>query len=147
PLADRYPFVSNPLGIANAAAIFDLFDHASFIAALLISVTAVVVRFRGARGVERQQLKWFTYAVVVLVLTFLVDQLIQQATQPWSQLVQSILTDLAITFVVAAIGIAVLRYRLYDIDLIINRTLVYGVLTGTLALVYFGSVVLLQTLL
>jgi hypothetical protein len=102
-------------------------------------VAAVVVRFRRSRGVERQQMKWFLYAAAPIV------------TFPVTDYLPGIVSDLVFAWLLiglpTAIGIAVLRYRLYDIDVVINRTLVYGVLTVSLALVYFGSVVGLQRLL
>jgi hypothetical protein len=104
---------------------------------MLLSVVSLVIRFRRSRGGEPQQLKWFVYAGVLNVGIFLIPgadssnavSLLQIATLP---------------LLPAAAGIAILRYRLYDIDLIINRTLVYGALTAMLALAYLGSVVSLQ---
>jgi hypothetical protein len=108
---------------------------------VVVSGTAVIVRFRRSRGDERQQLKWFAYAVVVMIVVFVF----------WFSLELARFAPAgALTFVVPLIGlpvavaIAILKYRLYDIDVIINRTLVYAVLTATLALVYFGGVVSLQ---
>ena len=100
---------------------------------VLLSVLSLVVRFRRARGIERQQLKWFVFAGGLYVLTIFVQ-------------IDAIenLQILAATFLPLAAGIAILRYRLYDIDRIINRTLVYGVLTASLVLVYFGSVTIMQ---
>jgi hypothetical protein len=108
---------------------------------VVVSGTAVIVRFRRSRGDERQQLKWFAYAVVVMIVVFVF----------WFSLELARFAPAgALTFTVPLIGlpvavaIAILKYRLYDIDVIINRTLVYAVLTATLALVYFGGVVSLQ---
>jgi hypothetical protein len=99
----------------------------------------VVVRFRRSSGVERQQMKWFLYAAAPILAFPITDYL------------PGIFSGLVFGWILiglpAAIGIAVLRYRLYDIDVVINRTLVYGALTVSLALVYFGSVVGLQRLL
>jgi hypothetical protein len=102
---------------------------------------AVIVRFRRSRGDERQQLKWFAYAVGVMVVMFAI----------WFPLqVVGVLEIGSLTFIVPLAGlpiaacVAILKYRLYDIDLIINRTLVYGALTVMLASGYFGSIVLLQ---
>jgi hypothetical protein len=108
-------------------------------AALLASVVAFAVRLRRARGIERQQLKWVAWAAasVGLVMPF--------AIAFWyeSVLVQ-VLAALAFNALPVAAGIAILRYRLYDIDVVINRTLVYGGLTVTLAAAYLGSVLVLQ---
>ena len=100
---------------------------------------SVAVRFRRSRGIERQQLKWFLYAAAPIL------------TVPVADSLPGVVSGLVFAWLLfglpAAIGIAVLRYRLYDIDLVINRTLVYGSLTATLVLVYLGSVVGLQRLL
>jgi hypothetical protein len=91
-----------------------------------------VARFRRSRGDERQQLKWFTFAAALLPLTFL------------DSLLPNPVSDLFFAAVVACLpvgaGVAILRYRLYDIDRLINRTLVYGLLTALLAGVYGGLV-------
>ena len=102
---------------------------------VLLSILSLVVRFRGARGIERQQLKWFVFAGGLYVLTIFAR----------IDAVEN-LQIVAATFLPVAAGIAILRYRLYDIDLIINRTLVYAALTAALILVYAGGVVLLQGL-
>lgn len=112
---------------------------------LLASVVCVVARFRRAAGIERQQLKWLLYAAI---LTFAVVATVSPAApfEP-SGLVGVLLSNLAflaLPSIPAAIGIAILRYRLYDIDLVINRTLVYGLFTISLVVVYVGSVVVLQ---
>jgi hypothetical protein len=109
----------------------------------LASLASLVVRFRYSRGVERQQLKWFTYAAGLTLSLLILGEVVE---------IESIrLLDLALTPLVAAIpvatGVAILRYRLYDIDAVINRTLVYGALTVVLALTYLGGVVGLQRLL
>jgi hypothetical protein len=110
---------------------------------IIISALSLVVRYRRASGVERQQLKWFALAAV-LVACFLVAQLVGL-----DRLLGSTLWNLfnaAInTTVYVAVGVAILRYRLYDIDILINRTLVYGSLTVMLAVVYVGGVATTHT--
>ncbi len=106
---------------------------------VLLGAASMFVRFRRSSGVERQQLKWFTYAAALAATIFVVFQ-----DEPTVGAMMSILAMLALP---VATGIAILRFRLWDIDLIIRRTLIYGVLTGALAFVYFGLVVLLQQLL
>jgi hypothetical protein len=98
-------------------------------------VAALVVRFRRARGVERQQLKWLLYAVSLSPLLFLE-----------LPVVGDVLFPLVLIGIPTAVGVAILRYRLYDIDVIIRRTLQYTLVTAVLALVYAGSVVLLQSI-
>ena len=138
----RLEFVRNPLGLEIE--IMNLLVELLYLTIpllLVVSGTAVIVRFRRSRGDERQQLKWFAYAVAVMTVVFVF----------WFSLELAGLVPLsALAFTVPllglpiATGIAVLKYRLYDIDIIVNRTLVYGTLTATLAATYFGGVVLLQ---
>jgi hypothetical protein len=107
----------------------------------LFAVAAMIMRMDQARGAERQQLKWFVYSVAVLVIGFLAAFLgFGLHSVAW------FLGIAAFNFLPVAAGIAILRYRLYDIDFLINRTLVYSALTTALALVYVGSIVLLQGL-
>jgi hypothetical protein len=95
--------------------------------------------------VERQQLKWFTYATVVLVGGAVLDFSVSEATGiQWLGEIGFVLTMVGLAGLPIAIGIAVLRYRLYNIDRIINRTLVYGALTAMLLAVYVADIVLLQ---
>jgi len=112
------------------------------------AVISLLVRFRWARGDERQQIKWFASAAALsLVWIFMFAFVVGQATLgglPEAIVALSFL--LVIPSIPIATGIAILRYRLYDIDLIINRTLVYGSLTATLVAVYFGGIVLSQRL-
>jgi hypothetical protein len=104
------------------------------------SVVSLIVRYRRGNRDERQQLKWFLTAAAILPLAVVVGELGDQELQP-------IVVPAALALLPMAIGVAILRYRLYDIDLIINRTLVYGALTALLGLMYVGSVVVLGGLL
>jgi len=114
-------------------------------AILLVSCVAslipVIVRLQSAQARERQQLKWFAYGTAVFLGALLLMYAAFEIGGPWAQFVV-IVTGLS-AFPVA-VGIAILRYRLYDIDVIINRTLVYGSLTTTLVVLYFGGIVVLQ---
>jgi fumarate reductase subunit C len=122
---------------------------------MLVSALSLVLRFRRSRGEERQQIKWIAFAASVVVIVYLiamVASLLSPAetwftgTSPaWLNLLQSAAL-LSLTAVPISVGIAVLRYRLYDIDIIINRALIYGSLTATLALAYVGGVVVLQAM-
>jgi hypothetical protein len=110
---------------------------------IVASGAAVIVRFRRSRGDERQQIKWFAYAVALMVVVFLI----------WfSFAVMGFVAGSALMFTVplvglpVAVGVAILRHRLYDIDLVINRTLVYGSLSALLAATYVTCVVALQYL-
>jgi signal transduction histidine kinase len=106
-----------------------------FIAAIA-SVTSLIVRFRRSRGEEREQLKWVAYAAVLAFVLIAVQFL--PVTFP--SLLEP-LVGLAILAVPLASGIAILKYRLYDIDVVINKTVVYGVLAAFVTLVYVGIVV------
>jgi hypothetical protein len=109
---------------------------------------ALVIRFRAAAGVERQQLRWLTAAlafVVVAVLSgFIVAQLVPATAQTGLIWLGAIV---AFPCVPIAIGIAVLRYRLYEIDRIVSRTISYAVLTALLVGVFAGAILLFQTVL
>jgi hypothetical protein len=138
----RLAFVRNPLGMEIG--IMNLLVELLYFTIpllLLAGGTAAIVRFRGSRGDERQQLKWFAYAVTVMVVSFML----------WFSLeLAGVVAVGALVFAVPlmgipiAVGVAILRYRLYDIDIVINRTLVYGSLTALLVATYFGGVVSLQ---
>jgi hypothetical protein len=107
------------------------------------AVISVFVRFRRAMGDVRQQIKWFASAAALTVVWIIV---FGQSTRGLPEVIVALTNLLVIPSIPIATGIAILRYRLYDIDLIINRTLVYGSLTLMLALVYFGGVTVTQTL-
>jgi hypothetical protein len=111
----------------------------------LAAVISLFARFRRARGDERQQIKWFAYAAALtLFWTFLVEG-IPDSSRVF-EAATAVVGVLVIPSIPIAAGVAIFRYRLYDIDRIINRTLVYAALTGVLVAVYVGSVVLLQIL-
>ncbi len=116
----------------------------SLLLSCIASVISVFVRLQSAMGEERQQIKWFAYAAAVLLGTFFVlAPAAQKIGGPAAAFVFIVTGLLGIP---VAVGVAILKYRLYDIDHIINRTLVYGSLTATLALVYFGSVAMTQVI-
>ena len=131
--------VANPIGVAAVGNP----EKSPMIPVLIVllgvlataAVGSLVLRFRRSRGEERQQLKWFTYASALLPLAGLDDFL----PAP----VGDLLFGVPIVFLPVAAGIAILRHRLYDIDRLINRTLVYGSLTAILGLVYTGVVLIL----
>ena len=137
------PQLHNPIGLTGSVG--DLMrgaqDSALLVyvplALVLLAALSLILRFRRSEGVERQQLKWFAYVVglaaanVALPLYLIAD---------WLVPVTAVLHWLLLMSIAGAIGLAVLHYRLYDIDRIISRTLVYGLLTGLLGLVYVGLV-------
>ena len=108
-----------------------------FLAALVVSGSAIVVRFARSTGEERLQLKWFAAAAVLVVATFIALILTNS-----NSAVAAILSNLAFLSLNAAITIAVLKYRLYEIDRIISRTLAYTIVTGLLVGLYAGLVLL-----
>jgi hypothetical protein len=141
--------IGNPLGLDGAQTL--LGSVATTSGALergilgIIAVGSLFLRLRRASGDERQQIKWFTYAASVVVVGAILTYVVPEAMD--AQWVGRVgLTLLAVGFVGVpiAIGITILRYRLYNIDLLINRTLVYGSLTATLVALYFGGIVVLQ---
>jgi hypothetical protein len=108
------------------------------LAAMIGSVGGLAVRFRRSTGVERQQLKWFTYAAIVDVLLLVVWTVIP--LDP----IAGALSSLLLAFLPIAIAIAILRYRLYDIDRVVSRTIGYAVITGILGVTFVGVVLLVQ---
>jgi hypothetical protein len=140
--------VPNPLGIEGAEAAFKLLETitAPGVGLLMIlSVVSMVARFRRARGAERQQLKWFTYAAVLSVLLFLIFTLTGLDNRTPGPL-GYVIAALWLMAIPVAIGVALLRYHLFDIDRLINRTLVYGLVTALLAGIYAGAVLVLGQL-
>jgi hypothetical protein len=105
------------------------------------AVISLLVRFRRARGDERQQIKWFASAAALSLVWIVV---FGQSTRGLPGAIVALSGLLVLPSIPIATGIAILRYRLYDIDRIINRTLVYGSLTITLVALYFGGIVVLQ---
>jgi hypothetical protein len=141
--------IANPIGIEGLdkpgnLPIFGVIEGL-FLVAAVGAVASVVVRFRRSRGVERQQMKLFAYVIVVLIGGSVLASGISDLTGVgWLEGSSFVLSMVGLMCLPIAVGIAILRYRLYEIDLIINRTLVYGPLTATLAVVYFGGVATTQ---
>jgi hypothetical protein len=108
------------------------------------AVVSLLVRFRRARGDERQQIKWFASAAALSLVWIIVFG--QASLRGLPEVIVALSTLLVIPSIPIATGIAILKYRLYDIDVIINRTLVYGSLTVMLALIYFGGVATTQAI-
>jgi hypothetical protein len=142
---DEFEAVDNPFGLDDAGVVVGLLTPvgmAGWGAALLAAGTSLVIRLRRARGEQRHQLKWLAYAAALAATT--------QAANLACFLVWGIRPGVlvaayicALTALPVAAGIAMLRYRLYDIDRLINRTLVYALLTALLGAVYAAAVLLL----
>jgi hypothetical protein len=143
---DQLPGVGLYLAIGSVG--FVLLALCSF-----ASIFSLILHFRRVTGEERQQLKWFTYIGVLIGILLFGGALLPVLLQLFHidptllNAVFNVLQLPVIVFIPIALGIAILKHRLYDIDVIINRTLVYSTLTASLALVYVGLVIGLQALL
>lgn len=132
------PGISNPMGIASQAALLNNLSNLGLIPlfiAVVGAVASLVVRFRRARGQERQQLKWFLYGGVLFIVPFMIHG------SGISMQIQDLTLALFIPALPISIGIAILKYRLYDIDLVINKSLVFGALAVFITAVYVAIVV------
>jgi hypothetical protein len=140
---DQYPGVMNPVALPGGLgdAVAALWDWGSVFVApfvFLAALASLVARFRRSRGVERQQLKWLAFTGALMVVGFSV------ATTTGSGVVSDVFFVLGIAALVLmpiAVAIAILRYRLYEIDRVISKTLVYAVLTVILGAAYAGLVI------
>lgn len=141
---EDYPRVENPLGVGGGASpVFEAFMFAGFplfAIAAIASMASLAVRFRRSHGAERQQLKWMAAAAVLVVASWLLSAFFDQVLG----IDISLVILLSLLALPAAATVAILRYHLYDLGLVVRRTLVYGALTATLAASYLGSVLLLQ---
>lgn len=145
---------ANPLVVPGGEAISGILNTVSspfFIFAFFGALASMIVRYRRAGATERLQMKWLFYPIGIAIiwwvplggiLSWIAPQLAARIEADFG-LIPFFLVTLVIP---VAIGVAILRYRLFDIDVIIRRTLVYGMVTAALAVIYFGSVVLLQQL-
>jgi hypothetical protein len=141
PMESSYMFLDNPFAWEAGEVFLERLTGIGFAAALVVlglGITAVAWRLRHAAGVERQQLKWFLYAATIMALSIF--------GAPTNLVAAHIFMMACILGLAAAVGAAILRYRLYDLDLLVNRTLVYAGLTATLGVLYLASVLLLQGL-
>jgi hypothetical protein len=139
------PMPQNPWAIERAEGLFLLLETCFSVlvpTVTFLSLASLVVRFRRSRGAQRQQLKWFTYFALVAIGSWVLlaaTDLDGRLSGPWWVL----FTMIAFWMMPAAIGTAILRYHLYEIDRLINRTLVYGLLTAILGAVYASMVLVL----
>jgi hypothetical protein len=141
--------IRNPLGIEGFSNFFNSI-LLNMVALVLVVAAAlsVFVRLHRATGIERQQIKWFAYATAAAVMGLVLAEIIPDVIDVplWFERIGNAIFLSLIPAIPISMGIAILRYRLYDIDIIINRTLVYGTLTIMLALVYFGCVTATQAI-
>ena len=142
---EPFDSVSNPVGISGTLGLMDSFLGFGFVFTLLSVVLAAFgmrARLRRSRGVEREQIKWLVLAAAVTGVAVVGSLALYLAAG--IDVGGEAVLGLGFSVFPLAAGAAILRYRLYDIDVVINRTLVYGALTATLALAYLGSVLVLQ---
>ena len=146
----QFGIETNPDGIVELAGVLDIVLQLTgllLLFGIVGSIAAFVVRLRRSSGIERQQMKWLSYAISLVLLSFLVGSVTWSlwpgtlATQ-----ISDGLTNLAVLGIAVATGIAILRYRLWDIDVVINRTLVYGSLTASVIVLYVLIVAVAGTL-
>ena len=140
PLVD-FPQIANPYGVEGP--IVGMVGIAGSIVAagsMVASVVSLIVRLRRARSEQREQIKWLAYGGAVVVSGVCVGVLIIPESVPASIVVMSV----SLLGLPVFTGIAIVKHRLYDIEVVINLTLVYAILSATLAVVYFGGIVLLQ---
>jgi hypothetical protein len=137
---DDFPRVENPLGVAEGltTTMVEL-GHGLLLLSAIASAAALAWRFRRSHGVERQQLKWISTAAALAVVAFIANSVLDQVFG----VISNFLLLPFLLALPAAATVAILRYRLYDLGRIVNRTLVYGALTATLAGTYLGLVLLL----
>ena len=137
--------IRNPLGIEGFTNVYKALLYTISPLLFVAVALSVFMRLRHAVGVERQQIKWLAYAAAAWALGIILNVITLAIDTPlWFERAARAYFTVASEAVPIAIGIAILRYRLYDIDLLINRTLVYGSLTATLVALYFGGILLLQ---
>jgi hypothetical protein len=147
---DSFPTVQNPIGMDAAKTFLEVvggIGEGLLIAAGVGATTALVLRTVRARGVERLQMRWFALAVLFVPVAFLAGQAIQPLDPTEEDALTFLLMMVALLAIPATMGVAILRYRLYDIDRLINRTLVYVTLSALLAGAYLLAVLVLQSLL
>jgi hypothetical protein len=140
--------VANPFGVAGAGALLKALGEIGFFLVLAVAIAgaiSLVIRFRRSRGDERQQIKWFVFAGAIFCAVLAVAPVLWTLPlSPATEWIWPTLFLLGLGTIPAATGVAILKYRLYDIDILINRALVYGSLTVLLASAYVGGVVGLQ---
>jgi hypothetical protein len=140
PLTD-FPQISNPYGVAGPVVeIVGVVGSIVAAGSMVASAVSLIVRLRRTKGEQRQQIKWLAYWGAVAVVALGVGALVI----PWSVPASILIMSVAMLGLPICTGIAIVRHRLYDIDVIINLTLVYAMLSATLAVVYFGGIVVLQ---
>ncbi|MDQ3610142.1 MAG: hypothetical protein M4D85_00805 [Actinomycetota bacterium] len=139
------PGVHNPLGATSGLVrAIELVGWTGALSAVVVATWALVLRYRRSHGDQRLQLRWFAFSASLFLLACVISTALFQTR--YVALGQALIL-VAFNAIPIAAGVAILRHRLYDIDVVINRTLVYGALTVTLAASYLGTVIVLQLVL
>jgi hypothetical protein len=130
--------------------------YIALIGSIFVAITSLITRWRRSQGDQRQQVKWFAYFLVVVLIYLLIFESIgslfiypylsESSAHYFDVFYVDVMIPIVFMGFPITIGLAVFKYRLYDIDIIIRRTLQYGLLTGILAVIYFGGVVLTQSI-
>ena len=151
PISEMLPIANpivGPLALREMASMIRPLEELISVPFLLLAAGAVLGRWRGARLRERAQLKWFGSATILIVVAVLAESIVSAfGTPQQTDIIGLVLLVGAVASVPISAGIAILRYRLYDIDLVIRRTLVYGALVAVLGGSYVGLVLAFQSVL
>jgi signal transduction histidine kinase len=148
-VGDGHRQLPNPIGVAGAHPFLSAVSStATFLcfAMAAIGLVSFGIRYRRSDADVRQQIKWFGLGVVVLVVAVIVGGISSPTSQSWTAPIPVIAETIGFTALPVCIGVAVLKYRLYDIDIVISRTLVYGSLAVLVTAVYVGIAVGIGTL-
>jgi signal transduction histidine kinase len=141
--------VTNPFGVETVRPVAAFLDGPGYAVVLVlgvISVASLILRYRRADGAQRQQLKWFVFGVAVLAMYFVLDGILTALGIETGRLVDTVVSAVAFLALPVGAGIGMLRYRLYDVDVVINRTVLFGLLAAFITAVYVGIVVGVGTL-
>lgn len=139
--------IDNPIGFVPDEVVESLFGDLWSLGLVTLAIgglTAVILRFRRSHGPERQQIKWLIYAFGLFALVYAFSA--AESGDAFNNWIVDLLFGLSLLGIPVAMTVAILRYRLYDIDLVIRRTILYVILTGFLGVVYVGSVFLIRNL-
>lgn len=147
---DTVPTLDNPFGGLAPGWLVDALRTAgdSLLPLVgLLGVISLIARFRSAPTAERQQMKWFILTVSLFPVLFMFSLAMQSVEDSEDEWLGFVIVVVALMLLPVSMGVGILKHRLYDVDLVVNRALVYTALTAILALTYLGAVVLLQGLL
>ena len=136
--------VTNPFGVEAVRPVAAFLDGPGYAVVLVlgvISVASLILRYRRADGAQRQQIKWFVFGVAVLATYFVVDGVLLAIGVRPGRILETILSAVGFLALPLGAGIGMLRYRLYDVDVVINRTVLFGILAAFITAIYVGIVI------